>query len=78
VTVSAYLLNRQGYDAWNWSNQAIKRAFIWETNVNQFPASGDDAWEPWLINKFYGLKLAAKAGAGPGKGFGYADWFAAY
>jgi hypothetical protein len=78
IVTSAYLLSRQGYDAWNWSNQAIKRAFIWETTVNYFSARGDDSWQPWLINKVYGLKLPAKAPARPGKGFGFADWFAAY
>ena len=62
----------------NWGNQAIKRAFIWETTVNYFTATSDDSWQPWMVNKVYGLKLACKAGAGPGKGFGYADWFAAY
>ena len=78
LVTSAYLLSRQGYDAWNWSNQAIKRAFIWETTANYFNATGDDSWQPWLINKVYGLKLAAKAPARPGKGFGFADWFAAH
>jgi hypothetical protein len=77
LVTSAYLLSRQGYDAWNWSNQAIKRAFLWETKVNYFNALGDDSWQPWLINKVYGLKLPAKAPARPGKGFGFADWFAA-
>jgi hypothetical protein len=78
AVAAAYLLSRQGYNAWNWGNQAIKRAFIWETTVNYFTATSDDSWQPWLVNKVYGLKLGCNAGAGPGKGFGYADWFAAY
>lgn len=77
VVATAYLLHRQGYDSWNWGNQAIKRAFLWETNVNGFPATSEDNWEPWLVNKAYGLKLAAPCPSKPGKNFGYADWFAA-
>jgi len=77
AVATAYLLHRQGYDTWNWGNQAIKRAFLWETNVNGFPATSEDTWEPWLVNKAYGLKLAAPCPSKPGKNFGYTDWFAA-
>jgi hypothetical protein len=76
VVTSAYLLSRQGYTPWAWGNQAIKRAFVWETTVNHFNAKRDDSWQPWLIDRAYGLRLAARAGSSPGKGFGYADWFA--
>jgi hypothetical protein len=77
AVVTAHLLKRQGYDSWNWGNQAIKRAFLWEANVNAYPATSDDNWQPWLVNKAYGLKLAAPTPTTPGKGFGFADWFAA-
>jgi hypothetical protein len=75
VVVQAHLLKRQGHDAWNWGNQAIKRAFLWQYNVNKFPAAGDDTWMPWLVNKAYGLKLATKSPTSMGKGFGFTDWF---
>jgi hypothetical protein len=77
VVTSAYLLSRQGYTPWAWGNQAIKRAFVWQTTVNAFTPTGDDGWQSWLMNRVYGLRLAVKNRANPGKGFGYADWFAA-
>jgi hypothetical protein len=77
TVVQAYLLKRQGFDAWSWGGQAIRRAFLWAQNVNGFPAEGDDTWVPWMANKAYGLTLPATTPTRPGKGFGYADWFAA-
>jgi len=75
ATVTAYLLARQGYTPWKWGNEALRRAYQWEVRVNKFPATGDDNWEPWIINKVYGTTLAAPSPTTAGKGFGFTDWF---
>lgn len=71
--LQAELLARRGYSTWAWQDRAILRAF---TKINSlgYPATGDDTWQPWLVNKRYGTSFGAAAGTSPGKSFGYADW----
>ncbi len=71
--LQAELLSRRGYAAWAWQEKAILRAFS-KINALGYGATGDDTWQPWLVNKRYGTAFAASAGTNPGKGFGYADW----
>lgn len=71
--VAAELLERQGYDAWQWQDRALLRATTWLHDVADFPASGDDTWQPWLINAAYGTRFPATA-AGAGKNLGFTDW----
>jgi hypothetical protein len=73
AVVQAELLQRAGYDAWNWSDRALLRAVMWETNVARFPAQGDDAWQIWLVNHAYGTTFPASA-ANSGKNMGFTDW----
>ena len=73
ATVEAEMLQRAGYDAWHWSNNALLRAVTWQYTVNNFPPTGDDTWEPWLVNHAYGSHFATTA-ANTGKNMGYTDW----
>jgi len=76
----AYLLDRAGYDAWNWGDQAILRAMKWQYDPNRgsAPASGDDLWilpmidyaYPGNSNKFWNNSNKV----GSGKQVGWTDW----
>ena len=41
---------------------------------NSFPATGDDRWQPWLINYAYGSDYPAVEATQPGKNLGFTDW----
>jgi hypothetical protein len=72
--VQAYLLSRQGYDAFNWQDKAIRRAYTWLYLVDLFPATGDDSWQIPLVNHVYGTHFLAVGSTSPGKNVGYTDW----
>ncbi len=72
--MQAVILKRAGYDAFAWENRALLRAFQWLDTEDDFPPTGDDNWEPFLINYFYGTSFPAKAGTTPGKNVGWTDW----
>ncbi len=74
VTVTADLLDRAGYSAWEWEDQAILRAFRWLYDVDDFPAEGDDTWQPWVVNAAYGTNFPAATPTLPGKNMGFTDW----
>jgi hypothetical protein len=74
ITVQAELLNRAGYDTWNWQDRAIFRAFHWLYDVAHFPAEGDDTWQVWLVNRAYGIDLPAISPTKPGKNMAFTDW----
>ena len=75
LITQAYLLSRQGYDVWNWSDRAIFRAVNWLHTQAKYPAEGDDQWQPHLINHVYGTDFpATTGGARPGKIAGFTDW----
>ncbi|HYN19142.1 MAG TPA: alginate lyase family protein, partial [Actinomycetes bacterium] len=74
ATLQAELLTRAGYPAWTWSNNALLRATKWLYNINSFPATGDDEWQPWLIDERYGTRFATARPARWGKNFGGTDW----
>jgi hypothetical protein len=70
----AVLLSRQGYDVWNWSDRALLRAFVWLHEQANYPAEGNDCWQPVIINRVYGTGFPAPASSDPGKNIGWADW----
>ena len=70
----ATILQRAGFDAFNWENRALMRAARWLYNVNDFPAVADDSWQPHLINFYYGTSFAAPTPCRPGKNVGWTDW----
>ncbi len=74
VVVQAVILQRQGYPAFEWQDRAILRAVQWLHQQADFPASGDDAWQPHVINRVYGTSFPEKVGISPGKNVGWTDW----
>ncbi len=75
VLAMAVILDRQGYDVWNWQDQAILRAFEWLHVHAQYPVAGDDSWQSHVINHHYGdVCLPAPVPAQPGKNVGWTDW----
>jgi hypothetical protein len=76
ATTQALLLAVQGYDSLNWGNRAIQRAVAWEYRVNNFPATGDDHFLPYIVNRVYGTSFSTSSGSAFGKGMGGSEWFA--
>jgi hypothetical protein len=74
ATLQAEILSRHGYAAWAWEDNALYRAVRWLYQVDGFPATGDDTWEPWLVNARYGTSFSEVSPAQPGKNFGFTDW----
>lgn len=72
--VQAELLYRAGYtSAYGWSDAALRRAITWLYTVDDFPASGDNTWVPWLANFAYGTSFAAFPKT-RGKSMAWTDW----
>lgn len=80
AVVQAELLARQGYDAWNWNDQALRRAatFLFDLHAKygdkDWAAPSGHAWIPWLLNARYGTQFPTELPAPPGKGMGFTDW----
>ena len=79
AVVQAQILHRQGYDTWNWQNQALKRMVLFLYSLDQsvgggWWAQGDDRWTPWLVNHAYGTRFPVVLPARPGKNMGWTDW----
>ena len=74
AVVQAELLSRAGYDAWEWGDRAILRAFRWLHEEAAYPAEGDDTWQPHLVNRAYRTAFPAPIPSRPGKGMGFSDW----
>jgi|SRR5262245_21500500 len=70
----AVILSRAGYDVWQWQDKALLRAFQWLHEQAHYRAEGDDTWEPYVINHFYGTRFPAPMPARPGKNVGWTDW----
>ena len=64
----------QGYDTWNWENKALFRAARFLYDDIGWAATGDDEWQPWLIDARYGTSFRGSAPARGGKNFGFTDW----
>jgi hypothetical protein len=84
LIVTAELLHRQGYDSYQWSNQALLRVVQYADTTtyadgNTLPAVGDDQWLVFLIDARYGTNYQSEWGINPGSGsngkmMGYTDW----
>jgi hypothetical protein len=72
--VQAVILHNAGYDVWQWGDRALLRAFQWLYGAAEYPAQGDDGWEPYLVNYYYAAGLPVPVPARPGKIAGWADW----
>lgn len=72
--VQAVILSRHGHDVWNWQDRALLRAFEWLHHVAGYAATGDDTWQPHIINRVYGTGFPAPTPSRPGKNMGWTDW----
>jgi hypothetical protein len=76
--VQADLLSRHGYPAWSWGDSALLRAAQFLDRLNArfggWWATGDDSWQPFVLNHAYGTALPASGPARPGKILGWTDW----
>ncbi|MBV5273887.1 MAG: hypothetical protein JZU52_09650, partial [Lamprocystis purpurea] len=64
-----------GYaDVWEWSDQAIRRAFRWQIEAADALAVGDDAGMGHVVNAIYGTTYQAPAIAQSGKVDAFYDW----
>lgn len=70
----AVMLHRAGFDVWNWESQALLRAYRWLHTEASYPASGDDTWQPHLVNYYYNSSFPAPIPSRPGKNMGFTDW----
>ncbi|HET9948149.1 MAG TPA: hypothetical protein VFQ22_04470 [Longimicrobiales bacterium] len=67
------ILERAGYPAFQWEDQALRRAAEWLHEQAHFPAEGDDTWLPQLLNHYYGARFPVAVGV-PGKNVGFTAW----
>jgi hypothetical protein len=74
AVLQAELLRVQGYDTWSWGNKALLRATRFLYDRARWPASGDDTWQPWLIDARYGTSYHGSPPSRSGKNFGFTDW----
>lgn len=74
AVVQAAILHRAGFPAFEWQDRALLRAAEWLYRQAAFPPSGDDEWQPYVINYFYGTDLPAPMPARPGKNVAWTDW----
>ena len=78
AVVQAQILYRQGYDAWNWSDQALFRAAAFfgrlHAEFGGWWAVDDDTWVPWLINHAYGTSFPTASVTREGKNMSFTDW----
>jgi len=72
--LQAIVLDRAGFDPWQWGDRALLRAAQWLDREADYPAEGDDTWQPFVIRRFYGVELRSRAPIRPGKNVGWTDW----
>ncbi len=73
AVVLAEILNRAGYPAWEWQDQALLRAAKFLYGIGWLPTS-DDEWQVWLINHAYGTNFPTSLPVHFGKNMGWTDW----
>jgi hypothetical protein len=78
AVVQAEILSRRGFDAFAWQSGAILRAARFLQRLDALYggwwAAGDDRWQPWIIDRAYGVRLPAATPSGVGKVMAWADW----
>jgi hypothetical protein len=80
--VQAEILFRAGFPSYDWSGQAIRRAYeylLWLNNATggfwfDGGTSGHDNWQPWIANFRYGTDLPHSSPTTPGWNMGWTDW----
>jgi len=71
---AANILHRAGYDAFNWENRALLRAYNWLHNVANFSPVGDDRWQLPMVDYIYGTNFWDGSLVKVGKNMGWTDW----
>lgn len=74
AVVQAELLQRQGYDAYNWSDQALRRAVAGLERLGWYAVGEDEEWLVHVVNRRYRTHFRTPPVAIVGKNFGWADW----
>jgi hypothetical protein len=72
--VQAVLLRRAGFDAFNWEDQALLRAYRWLHVQARFPPVGDDTWQLPIVDCVYGTRFWNGSPTRPGKNMGWTGW----
>lgn len=72
--VTSVLLQRQGLLSIHAGDDALARAFTWLSSSNRNAASGDDRWQPWVLNAAAGTRFAVGAKVSAGKNMAWTDW----
>jgi hypothetical protein len=72
--VQAAMLHRRGLPAFEWEDQALLRSVVWLHEQADYPAEGDDTWQPHVVNHYYGTDFPAEIPAATGKNVAYTDW----
>ena len=75
LLLSAILLERQGYDPFNWGDQALRRVMDWLVREGkpQGNNSSVERHQSWVAQHFYG-KSYPTVPANMGRTFGFTDW----
>ncbi|MEO6579435.1 MAG: alginate lyase family protein, partial [Candidatus Limnocylindria bacterium] len=73
AVLTAEILQRAGYSAYQWGNNALLRAEQWLQSTGCAP-SGDNVWQLPLLDARYGTHFWNGAVVRPGKNFGWTDW----
>ncbi len=70
------ILSRQGFNAWNWGDQAVLRAISWQFDPQRgdAPASGDDLFILPIVDCVYGTNFWNGGTVDHGKQIGWTDW----
>ena len=71
--MQAVILQRYGYDTFNWQDRALVRSFAWLHTQAGYPPDGDDTWQPHIVNWAYKTAYPAPLPSRPGKAMGFAD-----
>ena len=71
--LTAEILQRAGYPAYQWGSNALLRAEQWLQSTG-CPPSGDNVWQLPLLDARYGTGYWNGAVVRPGKNFGWTDW----
>lgn len=78
VVVQAALLQNAGYDSFSWNDRAVCRAAGFlrrlDVEVGGWWASGDDRWQPWIINYYCQSSYPVVSPISVGKNMGWTDW----
>jgi cellulose synthase/poly-beta-1,6-N-acetylglucosamine synthase-like glycosyltransferase len=73
--VTAHILDRAGYDTFEWQDRALLRAYVWLRDEADYPASGDNVWELPIVDFHYKTRFwDEELFAWPGKNMGFTDW----